>query len=124
MNQLKYSKKLMKYFKNPKFIKNIKNPDGVGEAGNIRCGDIMKMKIKVKNNEIKDISFQTFGCPAAMASSDVVCELAKGKTLKAAKKLKKEDIIKKLGGMPPIKIHCSVLGIQALKKAIKGYEKK
>lgn len=118
-----YSKKLMKHFKNPRFVKEVKNADGVGEVGNIRCGDVMRMKIKVKDNKIKDIGFQTFGCPAAVASSDVVCKLAKGKTLKQAKKLKKDDIVKELGGMPNIKIHCSVLGIQALKKAIENYEK-
>ena len=118
-----YSKELMKHFKNPKFVKDIKNPDAIGEVGNIRCGDIMHLEIKVKSGKIADIGFQTFGCPAALASSDVVCELAKGKTLEEAKKLGKEDIIKKLGGMPPIKVHCSVLGIDALKKAIKKYEK-
>ena len=121
-----YTKELMKHFKNPKFVKSIKNPDGIGEVGNIQCGDIMNLKIKVasKTNKIKDIGFQTFGCPAAVASSDVVCEIAKGKTLDQAKKLTKNDIIKKLKKMPPIKIHCSVLGIQALKKAIENYEKK
>ena len=117
-----YSKELMKHFKDPKFVKKLQNPDAVGEIGNLRCGDIMKLEIKVEDNKIKDIGFQTFGCPAAVASSDVVCELAKGKTLEQAKKLTKDDIVKKLGGMPPIKIHCSVLGIQALKKAIKNYE--
>ena len=119
-----YSKKLMKHFKNPKFVKKLKNPDAIGEVGNLRCGDIMKLEIKISDNKIKDLGFQTFGCPAAVASSDVVCELAKGKTLEQAKKLIKNDIVKKLGGMPPIKIHCSVLGIQALKKAIENYEKK
>jgi len=124
MIQQTYSKKLMKHFKNPKYVKDIKNPDAVGEVGNIKCGDIMRMKIKIKNNKIKDIGFQTFGCPAAVASSDVVCELAKGKTIEQAKKLSKNNIVKELGGMPPIKIHCSVLGIQALRKAIENYEDK
>ena len=121
-----YTEELLKRFKNPKFVKNIKNPDGVGEVGNIQCGDIMKLKIKVdsKTNKIKDVGFQTFGCPAAVASSDVVCEIAKGKTLDHAKKITKNDIIKKLKKMPPIKIHCSVLGIKALKKAIEDYEKR
>ena len=119
-----YSKKLMKHFRNPKFVKKVKNPDGVGEVGNLRCGDIMHLEIKVEDNKIKDIGFQTFGCAAAIASSDVVCELAKGKTLEQAGKLTKDDIIKKLGSMPPIKVHCSVLGIQALKKAIENYKKK
>ncbi len=119
-----YSKELMKHFKNPKFVKDIKNPDAVGEVGNIRCGDIMHLEIKVdpKSKKIKDIGFRTFGCPSAIASSDVICGLAKGKTLKQAKALKKEDVIKKLKGMPVAKIHCSVLGIDALKLAIKNYE--
>lgn len=121
---MKYSKKLLRHFKNPKFVKDIKNPSGVGEVGNIRCGDVMHLEIKVKEGKIKDIGFKTFGCGAAIASSDVVCELAKGKTLAQAKKLKKDDIVKKLGGMPPIKVHCSVLGIKALKKAIEDYERK
>lgn len=119
-----YSKKLLKRFKNPKFVKDIKNPDGVGEIGNVACGDVMHLEIKVKDDKIEDIGFKTFGCGAAIASSDVVCGLAKGKTLEEAKKLTKDDIMKKLGGMPPIKIHCSVLGIKALKKAIEDYEKR
>jgi len=123
MNQT-YTKKLMRHFKNPKFVKKVKNPDAVGEVGNIRCGDIMHLEIKVEKGKIKDIGFQTFGCPAALASSDVVCKIAKGKTLEQARKIKKDEIIKKLGGMPPIKIHCSVLGIQALRKAIENYERK
>ena len=123
MNQT-YTKQLMKHFKNPKFVKKLKNPDAVGEVGNMKCGDIMHLEINVneKTQKIKDIGFQTFGCPAAVASSDVVCELAKGKTLKQAEKLTKNDIVEKLGGMPKIKVHCSVLGIEALKKAIKKYK--
>lgn len=121
---LTYSSELMKHFKNPKFVKDIKDPSGVGEVGNIRCGDIMHMEIKVEKDKIKDIGFKTFGCPAAVASTDVVCSLAKGKTIKQAKKLKKDDVVKKLKGMPATKIHCSVLGIEALKKAIEDYESK
>ncbi len=121
---MKYSEKLMKHFKNPRHVKKIRNPDGVGEIGNIACGDIMHLEIKVEANKIKDIGFQTFGCAAAIASSDVVCELAKGKTLEQAEKITKNDIVKKLGGMPQIKIHCSVLGIDALKKAIENYRGK
>ena len=119
-----YTKKLLARFYKPKFVKNLKNPDGVGEIGNVACGDIMHLEIKVVDGKIKDIGFKTFGCGAAIASSDVVCELAKGKTLEEAKKITKQDIIKKLGGMPPIKVHCSVLGIEALKKAIENYEEK
>jgi len=119
---MSYTKELIKRFQNPKFVKNLKNPDGVGEIGNVSCGDIMHLEIKVESGKIKDIGFKTFGCGAAIASSDVVCELVKGKTLEEAKRLTKDDIIKKLGGIPPIKVHCSVLGIQALKKAIEDYE--
>ncbi len=121
-----YTKELLKHFQNPKYVKKLKDPDAIGEIGNIKCGDVMRLGIKVdkKTNKISDIGFQTFGCPAAVASSDVVCELAKGKTLDQAKKLSKNDIVKKLGGMPPIKIHCSILGIEALNKAIKSYEDK
>jgi len=119
---LNYSKELLKHFRNPKFVKEVKNPDGVGEVGNIQCGDIMHLEIKVDDEKISDIGFKTFGCPAAVASSDVVCEIAKGKSLEQAKKITKDDIIKKLKTMPPIKVHCSVLGIEALKKAIWDYE--
>lgn len=121
---MNYTKELIKRFENPKFVKKIKNPDGVGEVGDIHCGDIMHLEIKISNERIKDIGFKTFGCGAAIASSDVVCELAKGKTLNEAKKLTKDDIVKKLGGMPLLKVHCSVLGIKALKKAIEDYEEK
>jgi len=123
MNQI-YSKELIKHFKNPKFVKSLKSPSGIGEVGNMRCGDIMHLRIKVKNNRIQDIGFRTFGCPSAIACSDVVCSLAKGKTIEQAKKLKKDDIVKKLKGMPITKIHCSVLGIDALKKAIEDYKEK
>jgi len=121
---LKYSKELLKHFKNPKFVKDVKNSNGIGEVGNVACGDIMHLEIKVKNNKIEDIGFKTFGCAAAIASSDVVCELAKGKTIEEAEKIKKDDIVEKLKGMPQIKVHCSVLGIEALKKAIEDYKKK
>lgn len=121
---LNYTKKLLKHFNNPKYVKKVKNPDGVGEVGNVACGDIMHLEIKVEKNKIKDIGFRTFGCAAAIASSDVVCELAKGKTLEEAEKIIKDDIVKKLGGMPLVKVHCSVLGISALKKAIEDYKRK
>ena len=119
-----YTEELMKRFRNPKFMKEIKNADGVGEVGNPRCGDVMKVYIKVKDNKIIDIGFQTFGCPAAIAASDAMCELAKGKTLEQAEKLTNKDIVKVLKEMPPIKLHCSVLGMQTLKKAIEDYKKR
>ena len=104
----------------------MKDANGVGEVGNVACGDVMYLEMKVdeKTKKIKDIGFKTFGCPAAVASSDVVCSLAKGKTIEQAKKIKRQDIVKKLKGMPKIKVHCSVLGIEALKKAIENYEER
>lgn len=119
-----YSKKLLERFRNPKFMKKIKGADGIGEAGNIHCGDIMRVYIKVKNNKIVDIGFQTLGCPAAISCSDMLCELAIGKNLDEALKITSKDIVKKLGGMPIIKLHCSVLGMQTLHKAIEDYKKK
>jgi len=120
-----YSKKVMQHGTKPKNVGEIKNADGVGEVGNLRCGDIMKVFIKVKDGKINKIKFLTFGCVAAIASSDALCDLAKGKTLEKAKKITNKDIIKYLGGeVPAIKIHCSVLGQEALRKAIEDYESK
>ncbi len=118
-----YSEKIIKRFENPQFVGEIKNPSSVGEVGNRACGDIMRVYIKVEKGRIKDIKFKTYGCMAAIATSDALCELAKGKTLGQAKKINFKDIVKQLGGeLPKIKIHCSVLGAQALKKAIENYE--
>lgn len=119
-----YSKKLIQIFRNPKFAREMRNPDGIGEIGNVRCGDIMKIFIKVKDDVIKDISFQTYGCMAAIAASDMMCKLAKGKNLNDAMKISYKEIVEQLGEMPKIKYHCSVLGTQALKKAIKNYKEK
>jgi nitrogen fixation NifU-like protein len=119
-----YSKKVVERFQNPKFAGEISDADAVGEEGNPRCGDVMRIYLKIKKNKIKDIKFQTFGCIAAIACSDALCELAKGKTLAQAKKITNNDIINKLGMLPVIKVHCSVLGRQALLEAIKNYEKK
>ena len=117
-----YTKKVMKHFLNPKFHKKIKKFNGIGQVGNTNCGDIMKVYINVEKDIIKDIYFETLGCVAAIASSDVMCELAKGKTIKQASKIKAKDIVKKLGQLPVIKFHCSVLGMQALQDAIKDYK--
>ncbi|NQV09059.1 iron-sulfur cluster assembly scaffold protein [Candidatus Woesearchaeota archaeon] len=118
-----YSKTLIEHFKNPKHVGEMKNPDGVGEEGNMRCGDIMKIFIKVKKDVIVDISFLTYGCMAAIAASDMMCEMAKGKKLDDAMKISYKEIVNHLGEMPKIKYHCSVLGTQALKNAIKNYRK-
>jgi nitrogen fixation NifU-like protein len=124
-----YSKMAMKHFLKPKFVGKIKDADGIGEVGNVGCGDVMKVFIKVDkdkkgNAKIKDIKFNTLGCVAAISSSDVTCEIAKGKTIEEAKKITDKDILKKVGGLPQIKHHCSLLGSQALKAAIKDYEDK
>jgi len=117
-----YNEEVMRRFMNPKNMGEIKDADAVGEVGNMACGDIMKIFLKIKNGKIKDIKFKTFGCVAALASSDALCDLVKGKTIEEAKKIKSQDIIKKLGGeLPRIKLHCSVLGAGALKAAIADY---
>ena len=125
---LKYSKKVMEHFLHPKNIGEIKNPDGVGEAESPVCGDIIDVYIKVEKNKkgkeiLKDIKFKTFGCGAAIASSSMITELAKGKTLKEAKKISMKDINKSLK-LPQIKIHCSNMAERALKKAIEEYQNK
>lgn len=119
-----YSKKVIETFKNPKFVGNIKNADAVGQVGNIKCGDMMKVYLKVKNNIIEDIKVETYGCVAAIASSDTMCKLVKGKTLEEAEKLVYKQIINELGEMPKIKYHCSIMGTEALQKAIKDYREK
>lgn len=119
-----YNDNVLKRFRKPKFQGEIINPDGVGKVGNAVCGDIMEVFIKVKNNKINDIKFRTFGCVAAIASSDALCEMAKGKTLEQAKRIRDRDIADFLSGLPAIKHHCSILGAEALHKAIEDYEKK
>ena len=119
-----YSKKVLEYFRNPKNLGEIKNPDGIATVGNPVCGDVMKMFIKVKGNKISAIKFQTLGCAAAIATSSVVTEMVKGKTLWEAKMIKEGEVIKSLGGLPKQKIHCSVLAVRALKQAIENYENK
>jgi len=118
-----YSKKVMKHFFHPKNMGEIKNPEAVGDIRNPICNDTMKVFLRIKDNRIKDIKFKTMGCAAAIASSDITCELAKGKTLEKAKEISKKDILKKLGGLPRLKEHCSLLGEGALKQAIENYEK-
>ena len=123
---LKYSKKVLEHFKRPHNQGSIQNPDGVARMGNPKCGDIMKIYIKVSKNKrkqeiIKDIKFETLGCGAAIATSSMITDLAKGRTLKAALKISQNDIAEQLDGLPPIKIHCSILADQTLHKAIENY---
>lgn len=124
---LEYNKKVMKLFMNPKNMGEIKNADGIGKVGNPVCGDIMHVYIKVGKNKlkkeiIKDIKFKTFGCASAIATSSMITQIAKGKTLDEAKKIKYKDVVESLGGLPSIKIHCSQLATEALNKAIENYK--
>ncbi|MDD5417723.1 MAG: Fe-S cluster assembly scaffold protein NifU [Candidatus Nanoarchaeia archaeon] len=126
---MEYSKKVMEHFTKPKNMGEIKNPDGIGTVGNPVCGDLMKITIKVSKNKkgkevIKDVKFKTFGCAAAVATSSMVTELAKGKTLNEAEKITRNDVAESLEGLPPLKMHCSNLASDALKEAIKDYRKK
>jgi nitrogen fixation NifU-like protein len=119
-----YSEKVMDHFMNPRNVGELKDADGIGEVGNPTCGDLMKIFIKVKDNVITDITFQTFGCGAAIATSSMMTELAKGKTLDEALKFTRDDVAESLDGLPPIKMHCSNLAADALKAAIEDYRKK
>jgi nitrogen fixation NifU-like protein len=119
-----YSKKVLDHFKNPRNVGKLKNPDGIGKVGNIVCGDVMYLYIKVEKNKIKDIKFETFGCTAAIATSSMITQMAKGKTLKQALDLGKKEVAKSLGGLPPVKLHCSLLASDALAEAIYNYLKK
>ena len=118
-----YSPKVIEHFQNPHNYGKITNADGVGEVGNIVCGDVMKLYIKVRDNVIKDIKYETFGCAAAIATSSVVTDLAKGKKISEALKMTNHSVLKELGGLPPIKIHCSLLAVDALNEAIYDYYK-
>ena len=119
-----YSEKVMDHFKNPRNIGEIKDADGKGEVGNPTCGDMMTITIVVKDNVIFDIKVLTFGCAAAIATSSMITEIVKGLTIEDALKVTKDDIAEKLGGLPPIKMHCSNLAADALKKAIDDYKEK
>jgi nitrogen fixation NifU-like protein len=119
-----YNEKVMELFKKPHNLGRMKNPDGVGKVGNPICGDVMYLYIKVKDNIIKDIKFETFGCAAAIATSSMITDLAKGKTLEEALKISRDNVAQEVGGLPPIKMHCSNLAADALHEAIKDYKKK
>lgn len=126
---MKYSKELMEHFQSPHNQGQIDNADGVGEVGNMRCGDMMKIYIDVDQNAegkefLKDVKFETLGCAAAIAASSVLTDLAKGKTLDDALLISKDDIVKVLVDVPPLKYHCSILAEEGLKKAIEQYKNK
>jgi nitrogen fixation NifU-like protein len=116
-----YSKKVMDHFINPRNVGEIENADGVGTVGNPSCGDIMKIYLKVDNGVITDVKFQTFGCGAAIATSSITTEMVRGKTIEEALKLTRDEVADALGGLPPIKMHCSNLAADALKAAIADY---
>tara|TARA_Y100000310_G_C20578196_1_gene761567 strand:+ start:948 stop:1328 length:381 start_codon:yes stop_codon:yes gene_type:complete len=117
-----YNKIVLEHFENPRNMGEIKNPDAEAIVGNPVCGDVMKIMLKIENDRIKDIKFQTMGCGAAIASSSMLTELAKGKTLEEAKKITNRDVAVALGELPPIKVHCSNLAADVLQKAIRGWE--
>lgn len=119
-----YSEKVMEHFMNPRNVGEVEDADGVGEVGNPTCGDLMKISIKVENDVLTDIKFQTFGCGAAIATSSMITELAKGKTLDEALEITRDDVALELDGLPPIKLHCSNLAADALKAAIEDYRGK
>jgi nitrogen fixation NifU-like protein len=119
-----YTQKVLDHFKNPHNQGEMKDCDAVGQEGNPVCGDVMKIYLKIKNNIIEDVKFETLGCAAAIAVSSDLTDMVKGKTLEEAMKITKDDVVKDLGGLPPVKVHCSMLGVDALRKAIKNYQEK
>jgi nitrogen fixation NifU-like protein len=124
MNNTQYSEKVMDHFANPRNVGEIEDADGVGTVGNPVCGDIMKMFIKVDDNIITDVKFKTFGCGAAIATSSMATELIKGKTIEEALQLSNKAVAEALGGLPPVKMHCSVLAEEAVQAAVDDYLKK
>ncbi len=116
-----YSEKVMDHFENPRNVGKMADADGIGEVGNARCGDIMKMYIKVRDNVIVDVKFNTFGCGSAIATSSMATEMIKGKTIEEALQLSNKAVTEALDGLPPQKIHCSVLAEESVRAAVKDY---
>ena len=119
-----YSEKVLDHFANPRNVGEIENADGIGEVGNSKCGDIMKMYIKVEDGTISDVKFKTFGCGAAIATSSMATELIKGKSVDEALQLTNKAVMEALDGLPPVKVHCSVLAEEAIKAAVSDYYEK
>lgn len=116
-----YTDTVMDHFMNPRNVGEIENPSGVGEVGNAKCGDIMKMYLDIKDGVIQDVKFETFGCGSAIASSSMATEMIKGKTVEEALAISNKDVVDALGGLPAHKLHCSVLAEESIKSAIKDY---
>lgn len=121
MSVSEYTEKVMDHFANPRNVGEIKDANGIGEVGNAKCGDIMKIYLKVEDDIIKDVKFKTFGCGAAIATSSMVTEMVTGKTLDEALKVTNQAVAEALGGLPPVKMHCSNLAADAMHEAIKDY---
>ncbi|MDO4178824.1 MAG: Fe-S cluster assembly scaffold protein NifU [Phascolarctobacterium sp.] len=119
-----YSEKVMDHFRNPRNVGSIENPSGVGEVGNAKCGDIMKIYLKIENEIITDVKFETFGCGSAIASSSIATELIKGKPVSEALELSNKAVVEALEGLPVHKLHCSVLAEEAIKAAVQDYYEK
>ena len=119
---MEYTEQVMDHFMNPRNMGEMENPDGVGTVGNAKCGDIMRIYIKVENEVITDVKFKTFGCGAAIATSSKATELVKGKTIDEALQITNKAVMEALGGLPPVKVHCSVLAEEALHAAIQDYK--
>jgi nitrogen fixation NifU-like protein len=121
---LNYTDKVMKYFRNPKHAGSLKNADASATEGSPACGDFITMQLKVDKGRIKDVKYKSFGCASNIATAEVIAKLAKGKTIEKAKRITHDDITKELGGLPKIKVHCSVLAVETLQAAIRDYEVK
>jgi nitrogen fixation NifU-like protein len=119
-----YNEKVMDHFKNPRNVGEMEDPDGFGEAGNPVCGDTMQIFLEIEDNVITDVKFRTFGCAAAIASSSMATELVKGKTLEEAWEISNTAVVEALGGLPPVKVHCSVLAQDGIHAAINDYRRK
>ncbi|MBL7065691.1 MAG: Fe-S cluster assembly scaffold protein NifU [Anaerolineae bacterium] len=119
-----YSEKVLEHYQNPRNVGKIEDADGAGVVGNPVCGDMMMITIKVRDDRIEDVKFKTFGCGAAIATTSMVTELVKGKTLEEALQITNQDVVEALDGLPPIKMHCSLLAEEAIKAAIEDYQGK